>query len=116
MTSRLRREYSCGVELALAIMGGKWKPVILAHLKQEPLRYGDLRRKIPALSDKMLAQSLRELEQSGLITRRKNGGRGARSIYTLTASARALRPALTMLNDWGTKMSAEVGATIALRA
>src|SRR3569832_38181 len=112
MASRLRREFSCGVELALAIMGGKWKPVILAHLKVEPLRYGDLRRRIPAISDKMLAQSLRELEESGLIARRKAGGRGARSTYALTVRAHALRPARTVLNDWGWKMAAEVGATI----
>jgi DNA-binding HxlR family transcriptional regulator len=85
------------------------------RVKQAPLRYGDLPRKIPALSDKMLAQSLRELEQHGLVTRRKSGGRGARSIYALTARALALRPALTVLNDWGVKMAAEVGATIESR-
>jgi DNA-binding HxlR family transcriptional regulator len=112
MGSRLRRQFSCGVELALAIVGGKWKPVILAHLKQGPMRYGDLRRRIPALSDKMLAQGLKELEAAGLVARRKIGGRGARSSYALTPRAQALRPALTVLNEWGTKMSAEVGATI----
>ena len=116
MTTRVRREFSCGVELALAIMGGKWKPVILAHLKQQPLRYGDLRRRIPAVSDKMLVQGLRELEQFGLIARRKTGGRGARSTYALTARTQALRPALTALNDWGWKMSAAFGATIESRA
>src|SRR5689334_10477366 len=115
MTSRLQRQFSCGVELALALVGGKWKSVILAHLKREPLRYGDLRRKIPAVSDKMLAQSLRELEQDGLIARRKSGGRGARSNYALTPRAQALRPALAVLNDWGVRMSSELGATIETR-
>lgn len=113
MGSSLRREFSCGVELALAIVGGKWKPVILAHLKQGPMRYGELRRAIPRLSDKMLAQRLRELEESGLVARRKTGGRGAQSVYSLTARVHALRPALAALNAWGMKMSAEVGATIA---
>jgi len=113
MATSLRREFSCGVEVALAIVGGKWKPVILAHLKEGPMRYGELRRAIPRLSDEMLAQRLRELEQSGLVTRRKNGGRGARSVYALTARVQALRPALAALNSWGTKMSAEIGATIA---
>ena len=112
MGSMLRRQFSCGVELALAIVGGKWKPVILAHLKQGPLRYGDLRRLIPGLSDKMLAQRLRELEAFGLVTRRKSGGRGARSVYALTARVQALRPALAALNAWGLKMSADVGATV----
>jgi len=113
MGLELRREFSCGVELALAIVGGKWKPVILAHLKEGPMRYGDLRRAIPRLSDKMLAQRLRELEASGLVTRRKRGGRGARSVYALTARVQALRPALAALNAWGTEMSVEVGARIA---
>ena len=112
MGSRLQRPFSCGVEVALAIVGGKWKPVILAHLKQGPMRYGDLRRRIPGLSDKMLTQRLRELESFGLITRRKRGGRGARSVYVLTARVQALRPALAALNTWGTKIAAEVGATI----
>ena len=112
MSSKSRRRYSCGVELALTLISGKWKPVILAHLKQGPMRYGELRRRIPGLSDKMLAQRLRELEEFGLISRRKSGGRGARSVYALTARAQALRPALAALNAWGTKMSAEVGATI----
>lgn len=112
MGSSLRREFSCGVELALAIVGGKWKPVILAHLKEGPMRYGELRRAIPRLSDKMLAQRLRELEESGLVTRRKSGGRGAQSVYALTSRVHALRPALAALNAWGTRMSAEVGATI----
>jgi DNA-binding HxlR family transcriptional regulator len=113
MALELRREFSCGVEVALAIVGGKWKPVILAHLKQGPMRYGDLRRAIPRLSDKMLAQRLRELESFGLVTRRKRGGRGAHSVYALTARVQALRPALAALNAWGTKMSVEVGARIA---
>ena len=112
MKSTRRRAFSCGVELALSILGGKWKPVILAHLKQGSMRYGDLRRRIPGLSDKMLAQRLRELEQSGLVTRRKSGGRGARSIYALTPRVQALRPALAALNAWGMKMSAELGATV----
>jgi len=112
MGAKLRREFSCGVEVALAIVGGKWKPVILAHLKEGPMRYGELRRAIPRISDKMLVQRLRELQESGLVTRRKNGGRGARSVYVLTPRVQALRPALAALNAWGKKMSAEVGATI----
>ena len=112
MGQKLRREFSCGVEVALAIVGGKWKPVILAHLKEGAMRYGELRRAIPRLSDKMLWQRLRELEESGLVTRRKKGGRGSRSVYSLTPRVQALRPALAALNAWGTKMSAEVGATI----
>jgi DNA-binding HxlR family transcriptional regulator len=112
MSVKLRRPFSCGVELALAVVGGKWKPVILAHLKEGALRYGELRARIPALSDKMLTQRLRELEALGLVQRRKTAARGAPSRYTLTPRARSLRPALTALNDWGELVARDVGATI----
>ena len=111
MTSRLRRKFSCGVELTLAIVGGKWKPVVLAHLKEQALRYGELRARIPTLSDKMLTQRLRELQDLGLIQRQKSG-RGLRATYELTPRGRSLRPALAALNSWGEKMAADVGATI----
>ena len=74
MNRKLKRKFSCGVELTLEIIGGKWKPVILAHLKEGPMRYGELRRAIPGLSDKILTQRLGELEESGLITHRKANG------------------------------------------
>jgi len=115
MARRARNEYSCGVELALEVLGGKWKPVILAHLKERPLRYGELRRLIPALSEKMLTQRLRDLENLGLVKKRKSGRRGSPSIYRITARAESLRPALTALNDWGHAMAGEVGATIVPR-
>ena len=112
MTRKSGRKFSCGVELALEIVGGKWKPVILAHLKHGALRYGELRALIPGLSDKMLTQRLRDLEQSGLVRRIKTGGRGAPSSYDLTARAQTLRPALQALNDWGERVAEEFGARV----
>jgi DNA-binding HxlR family transcriptional regulator len=112
MAHSLRRKFSCPVELALEILNGKWKPVILAHLKQGPRRYAELRALIPSLSDKMLAQRLRDLEELGLVQRDKRGGRGAPSSYRLTARASTLRPALQALHDWGECIAGEVGAVI----
>src|SRR5262249_10863978 len=63
MAAGLNRRFYCGVELALEILQGKWKPVILAHLKESPMRYAQLRAAIPGLSDKMLSQRLRDLEE-----------------------------------------------------
>ncbi len=48
--------YGCGVEFALSLLGGKWKTVLLAHLKERPRRYGELRVLVPAISDKMLTR------------------------------------------------------------
>ncbi|MBB6409757.1 winged helix-turn-helix transcriptional regulator [Mesorhizobium sangaii] len=64
MTQR-GRLYGCPVEFALDALGGKWKTVILARIKQQPLRYSELRRTIPSLSDKMLTQRLADLVDIG---------------------------------------------------
>jgi DNA-binding HxlR family transcriptional regulator len=112
MAFSLQRRFSCSVELALEIVSGKWKPVILAHLKQGPLRYAELRARIPALSDKMLAQRLKDLEELGLVLREKRGGRGAVSRYKLSTRGQSLRPVLQALHDWGELVAPQVGAVI----
>src|SRR5882724_8528336 len=112
MAHSLRRKFSCHVELALEIVNGKWKPVILAHLKQGPLRYSELRKLIPALSDTMLAQRLKDLEELGLVVRDKRGGRGARSQYALSPRGTTLRQVLQALHDWGELVAKDVGAIV----
>src|SRR4051812_21384581 len=113
MARTLRRSFACPVELAVEMVGGKWKVVILAHLKERPLRYAELRDRLPTVSEKMLVQRLRGLEQLGLIVRHKSGGRGASSRYELTPRGESLKPALQALYDWGESIAADVGATIA---
>lgn len=112
MPHSLRGTYSCPVEFALEMLNGKWKPVILAHLKEGTLRYGQLRALVPKLSDKMLAQRLKDLEEQGLVARQKRGARGAPSSYRLTARGLSLAPALQALYDCGERIAREVGATI----
>ena len=107
------RVYSCHVELALTLLGGKWKPVILAHLKDGPLRYGELRARLrPHLSEKMLTQRLGEMEAQGMIARSKRGRRGSPATYRLTARGQALRPALQALHDWAAGVAIQIGAVV----
>ena len=97
---RLRARYGCPVELALDVLDGKWKPVILARLKEGPLRYGALRALVPGLSDKVLTERLHDLEELGLIdAERLPGVPGAR--YRLSARGESLKPVLQSLYDWG---------------
>jgi DNA-binding HxlR family transcriptional regulator len=112
MANSVQRKFSCPVELTLEIVSGKWKPVILAHLKQGSLHYSELRALIPALSDKVLTQRLRDLEELGLVLRHKRGARGSRSRYELTARGNSLRPVLKALYDWGELIAPDVGALI----
>src|SRR5262245_16216452 len=111
-TYTLRRQFSCPVELALEVLSGKWKTVILAHLKERSLRYAELRLLIPSLSDKVLTERLRDLEELGLVVRHKQGGRGAPSLYELTGRGKSLGPVLQGLYDWGARIAPEVGATV----
>ena len=61
--------FTCGLEAALAVLGGKWKPLILFHLARDTRRYGDLRRAVGGVSDKMLIQHLKEMQADGVVRR-----------------------------------------------
>jgi DNA-binding HxlR family transcriptional regulator len=108
---RVPRSVGCPTELALLLLGGKWRTVILARLKDRPHRYGELRREIPRLSDKMLTQCLADLQERGLVVREAAGGDGAR--YELSAQAQSLRPLLQQLYDWGEAQAARLGVAVA---
>lgn len=106
----MRKSYGCPVELSLDIVGGKWKVVILARLKQRPLRYGELRKAIPDLSEKVLSQRLQGLCEDGLIETVTDAGGTGR--YRLTETGASLRPVLQALYDWGAARSVALGARI----
>jgi DNA-binding HxlR family transcriptional regulator len=99
--NRMRKVYGCPVELSLDLLGGKWKSVILARLKDQPLAYGELRHLIPELSDKVLTQRLKGLEEHGLVARERGPGQPSRSRYFLTDRGQSMRPLLQALYDWG---------------
>jgi DNA-binding HxlR family transcriptional regulator len=104
MSKRLPKSFNCPTEFTLAVLGGKWKTVILCYLKSRPCRYSELRRLLPALSDKMLSERLRDMIASGLVVHSKNGSRtGASGVYLLTARGRSLGALLHQLYDWGTR-------------
>jgi DNA-binding HxlR family transcriptional regulator len=102
---RLKKKYGCPVELSLEFIGGKWRTVILSWLKEAPHRYGDLRRRMPGLSDKVLTQRLKELETQGLVSRAAN-------TYVLTPRGESLRPILGALYAWGVSAAAELKVRI----
>lgn len=101
MSMTMTKPYHCPVELAVDVIGGKWRPVILAHLKEGVHRYGELHRLIPDISEKMLAQRLRELQADGLIERIDHQAKPAHVEYRLTEEGRTLAPVLQALYDWG---------------
>ena len=98
----------CGLDVALAVMGGKWKPLILFHLHAGPHRFGDLRRRVAGVSEKVLIQHLRELVADGVLTRRDHGRLPPVVDYTITPFGMTLVRALMPLCAWGVEHRGEV--------
>lgn len=106
------KRYYCPVEVTVELIGGKWKPVILAHLKEGVRRYGELRRLMAGTSEKMLIQQLRDLEADGLVRRTVFDTVPPQVEYDLTDEGWSLVPVLTALYEWGEKRSARAGIAI----
>ena len=100
----------CGLDVALAVIGGKWKPLILFHLQSGPRRFGDLRRRVAGVSEKVLIQHLRELVAAGVLTRRDHGRLPPVVDYTITPFGMTLVRALMPLCAWGVEHRGEVDA------
>jgi DNA-binding HxlR family transcriptional regulator len=107
--------FTCGLDAALVVLGGKWKPLILYHLAHGTRRYGELRRAIGSVSDKVLIQQLKELQADGIIARLDYGEIPPKVEYSLTAFGKTLGKALVPLCVWGTKYSTDVEAIMARR-
>jgi len=99
--SRYDTTPGCAVEAALEVIGGKWKGVLLYHLLRGTLRFGELRRLVPAVTQRMLTQQLRELERDGVIERKVYAQVPPRVDYALSEFGRTLEPMLLMMRDWG---------------
>ena len=96
------KTYCCGLEAALDVVGGKWKVLILWALRVEAHRFGELRRLVQGISEKMLIQHLKEMEADGIVTRRDFKEVPPRVEYALTSFGQSLYAALAPLCEWGT--------------
>ena len=103
----------CPVECTLEVIGGKWKCVILWHVRNRVRRFNELRRLIPDASQKMLTTQLRELERDGLIARRVYAEVPPRVEYSITSYGATLSPTLEAMCQWGLQHRAQ--HTVGLR-
>ncbi|MBF4471553.1 winged helix-turn-helix transcriptional regulator [Flavobacterium sp. HJJ] len=94
--------YPCTVSLAMDLIGGKWKSVILYHLIEGEKRYNELRKEIPIITEMMLSIQLKQLEENNLINRKVTGTKPPlKVIYNLTEFGKTFIPALEKINEWG---------------
>lgn len=102
--------FTCGLEAALFVVSGKWKPLILFHLSGGARRYGELRRMVGGVSDKVLIQQLKELQADGAVSRNDYGEIPPRVEYSLTGFGESIVTALSPLCEWGGRHLDEIEA------
>jgi DNA-binding HxlR family transcriptional regulator len=110
-----QRSFGCGLEAVLAILGGKWKPLIVYHLVDGAKRTGELRRLVTNVSEKMLIQHLKELAEDGVVRRMEFQRVPPHVEYELTEFGRSLALRLAPLCEWGTHHDADVATLVKRR-
>ena len=105
--------YPCPLSVAMDLVGGKWKAVILYHLQEGSKRFGELHSHLRDATETILSRQLKQLEHSGLVSRRVYGSKPPlRSEYALTEFGRSFLPVLAALTEWGNRAVIERGSFI----
>ncbi|AUP81612.1 transcriptional regulator [Flavivirga eckloniae] len=102
---------SCGLSYAVELLNGRWKINVLWNLAKEVHRYGQMKRNIPGISEKMLTQRLRDLEKEGLIIRKDFKTIPPHVEYHLTDSGKELIPILEQMCRWGNRIREETNVS-----
>jgi DNA-binding HxlR family transcriptional regulator len=114
VNTRKPSRYFCPVEVALSRLTGKWKPLIIFHLKDAPQKFSILQAQMPQISHKVLTQQLRALQTDQIVVRKRLPN--AHVAYELTELGHSLEPALTALADWGLEHYPELGVELIWRS
>ena len=95
-------EYPCCASLTMGIIGGKWKTVILFHLIEKTLRYNELRKEMPTVTERTLSLQLKAMEEDGWIKRKVHTSKPPLKVeYSLTDFGKTLIPLIQSIADWG---------------
>lgn len=99
------KKYLCSLELAMDIVGGKWKPIMIYHLRKGLLRSSDLMRRLHGISNKMFTQTARELEAMGIVERKVFPVVPQKVEYSLTELGKTTLPFILDMAKWGKRIS-----------
>lgn len=105
----------CGMAFTLSLIGGRWKPSILYQLVGGKMRYSELRKQLPDVSERMLVLQLRELENDGLVRRLVYAEVPPRVEYELTEAGISLKPVLKSMSDWGLAYQKKRGIAVVVK-
>ncbi|WP_272152092.1 winged helix-turn-helix transcriptional regulator [Tenacibaculum aiptasiae] len=95
-------KYPCCTSLTMGLIGGKWKTVILYYLKDKTLRYNELRKEMPTVTERTLSLQLKKLEEDGIIKRKVYVSKPPLKVeYSLTDFGKTLIPVIEVIADWG---------------
>lgn len=104
------KSYPCTLSLTMDLVGGKWKAVILYHLKDGAKRYSELRKEMPSVTEMTLSLQLKQLEKDGLVSRKVQGKKPPIKVeYSLTDYGSTLVPVLEAITQWGNQTILEKG-------
>ena len=104
--------YHCAMDITMDYIGGKWKTVVLWYLIDKTLRFGELKKQIPDITEKMLSIQLKNLEEDGLVERVEYDEVPLRVEYSLTDFGKTLIPVLKAVAKWGRTLGKEKGKVI----
>ena len=105
--------FLCGLDATLQVVGGKWKPLILYFLESRPMRFSELKRSVRGVSDKVLAQQLRELELHSVVARTDHQEVPPRVGYSLTAFGESLVESMRPMCSWGERNAEKISEALA---
>jgi DNA-binding HxlR family transcriptional regulator len=106
------RLYMCGVDVALSALGGRWRTIVLAAIRNGASGFAQLRREVPGISEKMLSAALHDLIEAGFVQRTEVRQRPLEVRYTMAPDGCKIAPALASLNDWGEAFASDHGLRI----
>jgi DNA-binding HxlR family transcriptional regulator len=107
--------YHCAMDVTMDYIGGKWKTVVLWYLRDKTMRFNELKRQIPEITEKMLSIQLKTLEEDGLVNREVFAEVPLRVEYSLTEFGKTLRPVLEAIAKWGRSLGETDGKLIEVK-
>ncbi|WP_317899922.1 winged helix-turn-helix transcriptional regulator [Aurantibacillus circumpalustris] len=106
--------YHCAMDVTMNFIGGKWKTVVLWYLRNKTLRFGELKKQVPDITEKMLSIQLKSLEDDGLIKREAFDEIPLRVEYSMTDFGKSLIPILEAISKWGRNLGETEGTMVEL--